>query len=65
MTDLGCHVPSIQADPDIRHTTSDRQTVKSKPLNGLRRLSKEGLQASIQKEDTGWVIYRHTRSELE
>ena len=65
VTDLGCHVPSVQAEPEIHHTTTDRQAVKSKPVNGLRRLSKGGFQASIQKENTGWVIHRHTRSELE
>ena len=65
VTDLGCHVPSVTAEPEIRHTTSDRQSVKSKAVNGLRRLSKGGLQASIENENTGWVIHRHTRSELE
>ena len=65
VTDLGGHVPSVEAEPEIRHITSDRQTVKSKPVNGLRRLSKGGLQASIQKENTSWVIHRHTRSEPE
>ena len=65
MTDLGGHVPCVQAEPEIRHTTSDKQAVKSKPVNGLRRLSKGGLQASIHKTNTSWVIHRHTRSELE
>ena len=65
VTDLGCHVPSIEAEPEIRHTSSDGKRLKSTPVNGLRRLSKGGLQASIQKENTGWVIHRHTRSELE
>ena len=65
VTDLGGHVPCVQAEPEIRHTTSDKQAVKSKPVNGLRRLSKGGLQASIHKTNTSWVIHRHTRSELE
>ena len=65
VTDLGGHVPCVQAEPEVRHTTSDRQSVKSKPVNGLRRLSKGGIQASIHKPDTSWVIHRHTRSELE
>ena len=65
VTDLGCHVPSIAAEPEIRHTSSDGKRLRSTPVNGLRRLSKGGLQASIHKENTGWVIHRHTRSELE
>ena len=65
VTDLGAHVPWVLAEPEIRHTSSDGQLVLSKPANGLRRLRKRGIQASINTANTGWVIHRHTRSELE
>ena len=65
VTDLGAHVPWVLAEPEIQHTSSDGRPVKSKPVNGLRRLSKRGIQASIHKANTSWVIHRHTRSELE
>ncbi len=65
VTDLGAHVPWVLAEPEIQHTSSDARPVKSKPVNGLRRLSKRGIKASIHKANTSWVIHRHTRSELE
>ena len=65
VTDLGAHVPWVLAEPKIRHTSSDGKRVKSKPVNGLRRLRKRGIQTSIDKSNIRWLIYRHTRSELE
>ena len=61
MNDLG---PWVLAEPKIQHTSSDGRHVKSKPINGLRRQSKHGIQASIDKPNTSWVIHCHTRSEL-
>ena len=70
VTDIGAHVPSVLDEPTVRHTSSDGQkinalTIDNEPLNGLRRLSKSGIQACIETTNTGWVIHRHTRSELE
>ena len=65
MTDLGAHVPTVLAKPKIQHTISDGQAVLSKNINGLQRLTKRGIQACIHTANTGWVIHRHTRSELE
>ena len=58
------------AEPTIRHTSSDGQEIKAlrignESMNGLRRLSRSGVQANIHTPHTGWVIHRHTRSELE
>ena len=65
ITDLGAHAPWVLAEPEIRHTCSDGQPVLSKPANGVRRLSKSGIQADNTTTNTGWVIHRHTRSEIE
>ena len=65
VTDLRAHAPWVLAEPEIRHTCSDGQPVLSKPTNGVRWLRKRGIQASINAAKTGWVIHRHTRSELE
>ena len=69
VTDIGAHVPTVLAEPTVRHTSSDGQeinplTIDNEPLNGMRRLSKSGIQACIETTNTGWVIHRHTRSEL-
>lgn len=65
MTDLGAHVPYVLAESQIRHTSSDGQDVADQVRNGVRKLSKNGIQACIHKANTSWVIHRHTRSELE
>tara|TARA_Y100001933_G_scaffold222637_1_gene233364 strand:- start:711 stop:1226 length:516 start_codon:yes stop_codon:yes gene_type:complete len=65
VTDLGAHAPWVLAEPEMRHTCSDGHPVLSKPTNGVRRLRKHGTQASINADNTGWVIDRNTRSELE
>ena len=65
VTDLRAHAPWVLAEPEIRHTCSDGQPVLNKPTNGVRRLRKRGIQASINAAKTGWVIHHHTRSELE
>ena len=65
VTDLRAQAPWVLAEPEIRHTCSDGQPVLSKPTNGVRRLRKRGIQASINAAKTGWVIHHHTRSELE
>ena len=65
VADLGAHVPWVLAEPEVRHTSSDGHTIQHTPVNGLRRLSKGGHQACIHTANTGWVIHRHTRSELE
>ena len=65
VTDLGAHVPYTLAISKIRHNSSDGQALPSKVMNKVRKLSKSGIQACIHKANTGWVIHRHTRSELE
>ena len=65
VTDLGAHVPWVLAEPPIHHTSSDGQVVLSSSVGDLRRLRKRGIQANINCANTGWVIHRHTRSELE
>lgn len=65
VSDLGAHVPYVLAEPKTRHISSDGQAVASKVVSGVRKLSKSGVQANIHTEKTGWVIHRHTRSELE
>ena len=70
VTDIGAHVPSVLAQPTVLHTSSDGQEINAlnidnEPINGVRRLSKSGIQACIQTTRTSWVIHRHTRSELE
>ena len=65
VTDLGAHVPWVLGEPEILHTSSDGININSTAVNGLRRLRKRGIQASIHRANTSWVIHRHTRSELE
>jgi len=65
VSDLGAHVPYTLAKSKTRHTTSDRQAVPSQVVTGVRKLRKSGIQACIHTANTGWVIHRHTRSELE
>lgn len=65
VTDLGAHVPWVLAEPPVHHTSSDGRMVTSSSVGDLRRLRKRGIQANITAEHTGWVIHRHTRSELE
>ena len=65
VTDLGAHVPYVLAESQIRHISSDGQDVADRVMNRVRKLSKNGIQACIQKTNTSWVIHRHTRSELE
>ena len=71
VSDLGAHVPYVLAKPKISHTSSDGQFVSNqvvlgiRNLNGVRKLRKSGIQACIHTTNTGWVIHRHTRSELE
>ena len=67
VTDIGAHVPSVLAQPTALHTSSDGQEINAlnidnEPINGVRRLSKSGIQAYIQTTRTSWVIRRHTRS---
>ncbi|MDA9699607.1 glycosyltransferase family 2 protein [Synechococcus sp. AH-736-M02] len=65
VTDLGAHVPWVLGEPEILHTSSDGIKVNSTAVNALRRLRKRGIKASINTNNTSWVIHRHTRSELE
>ena len=65
ITDLGAHVPWVLATAKINHICSDGQPVHSPATNGLRRLRKSGIQADTKTTNTGWVIHRHTRSEIE
>ena len=65
VSDLGAHVPYVLAKPKISHTSSDGQAIADQVVNGVRKLGKKGIQACIHTTNTGWVIHRHTRSELE
>ena len=65
VSDLGAHVPYVLAQSKARHTSSDGQAITSKVVNGVQQLRKSGIQACIHTANTGWVIHRHTRSELE
>lgn len=58
-------MPWVLGEPEILHISSDRINVNSTAVNGLRRLRKRGVKASINTTNTSWVIHRHTRSELE
>ena len=66
VTDLGAHVPWVLNKPSCRHISSDgRKVPTSRSWDGVRRLKKRGALNGIGKAGTGWVIHRHTRSELE
>ena len=65
VSDLGAHVPYVLDKPKISHISSDGQAVADQVVNGVRKLGKKGIQACIHTTNTGWVIHRHTRSELE
>ena len=65
VTDLGAHVPWVLNKPPCRHISSDGRQVPSRSWNGVRRLKKRGTLNGIGQAGTGWVIHRHTRSELE
>ena len=65
VTDLGAHVPWVLSRPSCRHISSDGKKVPSKSWNGVRRLRKRGTLNGIGQAGSGWVIHRHTRSELE
>lgn len=65
ITDLGGHAPWVLAKPTILHTSSDGQKIASKAFNGVRRLKKGGIQAKTDQPNTGWMIHRLIRSELE
>ena len=58
-------MPWVLGTPKINHICSDGQPVHSPATNSLRRLSKSGIQADTKTTNTGWVIHRHTRSEIE
>ena len=64
VTDLGAHVPWVR-NPSCRHISCDGRKVPSQSWNGVRRLRKRGTLNGIGQAGTGWVIHRHTRSELE
>ena len=66
VTDLGAHVPWVLSKPSCRHISSDGRKVPiSRSCKGVRCLKKSGALNGIGQAGTGWVIHRHTRSELE
>ena len=52
-------------NPKSATSSSDGQAVADQVVNGVQKLGKKGIQACIHTTNTGWVIHRHTRSELE
>ena len=65
IADLGAHAPTVQER--VLHITSDRQRVRSHNPAGPdgQQLSKRGIEVRPEQRPSGWVIHRHTRSDLE
>ena len=67
IADLGAHVPWVLERPSITHTNSEGTCIESvnRSFKGVVRLKKKGSLATIRKANTGWMIHRLIRSELE
>ena len=67
IADLGAHVPWVQERPSFTHTNSEGKRIESvnRSFKGVVRLKKKGTLANIGKANTGWMIHRLIRSELE
>ena len=67
IADLGAHVPWVQEMPSITHTNSEGIHIESvnRSFKGVVRLKKKGTLANIGKANTGWMVHRLIRSELE
>ena len=67
IADLGAHVPWVLEKPSITHTNSEGKRIESvnRSFKGVVRLKKKGALANIGKANTGWMVHRLIRSELE
>ena len=67
IADLGAHVPWVLERPSITHTNSEGKRIESvnRSFKGVVRLKKKGSLATIGKANTGWMVHRLIRSELE
>ena len=67
IADLGAHVPWVQERPSFNHTNSEGKRIESvnRSFKGVVRLKKKGTLANIGKANTGWMVHRLIRSELE
>ena len=67
IADLGAHVPWVLEKPSITHTNSEGKRIESvnRSFKGVVRLKKKATLANIGKANTGWMVHRLIRSELE
>ena len=65
ITDLGAHAPTVLGE--VRHIVSGGKEVRSRNTSSSHshQLRKRGVAVRPDQQLSGWVIHRHTRSDLE